>query len=468
MKTQRHLDDVFASAASESSSLTEKDVALIITKGNITKGSNRTMITIASVAAAAAAGIISFFVSLPTPVTEPKNDTSISIERGSVEKMTHESPVPASPSTSQHARKTSDARYAISVVSLNEGDISQLDMDPLFVSRLQRVISSVDSMRYCDAKTTQVTICAWQDGTVQQIPLSHGTDIQPVMFTDKTGRGQFVIPQNVPSIDVNSLIPVETESEHGSMLLWYPPTLSLLKKLPEEIAAAMTAHNVEADEDVVLNHVIIDSTSSMPNIDSLIQAAIMASLPSLGDVTITPSDLGSMPTNMNRVIDSLMKKVMKERSNNGMTVHALTFSDSLKFNLPEGVKSPRETKRVVGRSNIFILKQPKKGSKSQGHLDRTRQKTDPKNGALTVESVFPNPVVDHSTTLSLLLEEPRVLAVALHDITGQRLHQLQSPLPKDAGRVELLLPINNVQPGMYLLHVTTDAGETVVRRLVVQ
>jgi hypothetical protein len=88
-------------------------------------------------------------------------------------------------------------------------------------------------------------------------------------------------------------------------------------------------------------------------------------------------------------------------------------------------------------------------------------------GAIVSSILVPNPA-NNSSRLRYTLNEQRLVTVALHDIYGRRIRELSSRQVRPSGDSWLEIPLEGVQSGIVLVVVSTERGEQVVRRLVVE
>ena len=496
MNTKRTLDDLFASAARESSPVSDTDVHAIITTAGTTAERPIAMASIIA-ASALAAGIIGY-------MTMSNSGADITTVPFSTEqRVTTQGQDTAPSSTAAVVVAAEDGRGAttlnvdglgISVIALDAENLASLDLDPLLAERLQRIIASVDSMRYCNGVEKSTTVCAWNNGAMQEIKIHDGDGPQPVMFTTHDGKGQMILPEGMTSVDVNALVPVETKTEKGSMLMWFPPTQTLLEKLPDDIASALTITHestpdlgnvvrlqtlgadgaettIKLNIDSIVTSAIewIDIRRVMPTIDSVVQSAMAQVKVDAQDVQVhsdgAVADADGVVKRMN--IDSILRSLDISSNDSGVTVKTFTFTDSLRFKLPDGVKPRSSKKRVFMGSSIFVLKSSAslgKSTAAPGGLQEVRSQ----QGALNIKSIYPNPTADGGATLSYDLREERILSVDLVDLTGTRVAGLLVDARKRPGQGQLAFAFGDVPPGMYLLRVTTDKGETAVQRIVIQ
>lgn len=497
MNTKRTLDDMFASAARESSPVSDTDVHAIITTAGTTTGKPIAMASIIA-ASALAAGIIGY-VTMSTSGTDvstlPPSTKQGNTDQGQNPPASSVSTAIASSEDGNVATTLNVDGLGISVIALDAENLASLDLDPLLAERLQRIIASVDSMRYCNGVEKSTTVCAWNNGALQEIKIHDGDGPQPVMFTTHDGKGQMILPEGMTSVDVNALVPVETKTEKGSMLMWFPPTQTLLEKLPEDIVSTLTisyeaspdlgkvmrlqtinADGAEAMIDLNIDSIVassikrIDIRRALPNIDSIVRSAMAQIKIDAQDVEVA-DDLvitndGSRVKAMN--IDSILRIMNINTSDTGVTVKTFAFTDSVRFKLPDGVKPRSSNERVFMGSSIFVIKSSGALGKTSAATPGNLQEVRSQQGALSVKSVYPNPTSDGGATLSYDLREERHLSVDLVDLTGTRVAGLLADARKRPGQGQLAFAFGDVAPGMYLLRVTTNKGETAVQRIVIQ
>ncbi|MBX7217263.1 MAG: hypothetical protein K1X90_09860 [Candidatus Kapabacteria bacterium] len=87
-------------------------------------------------------------------------------------------------------------------------------------------------------------------------------------------------------------------------------------------------------------------------------------------------------------------------------------------------------------------------------------------GAVMVLNVTPNPARDVAE-VSFLLEAPRMVALDLYRYDGQRVKRVAEGVSLPAGQHQLRADLHGIQPGLYLLGITTDRSEQALRRVYV-
>lgn len=92
----------------------------------------------------------------------------------------------------------------------------------------------------------------------------------------------------------------------------------------------------------------------------------------------------------------------------------------------------------------------------------------PDPGAVAEATLLSNPAGGETGALRLRLQEPRTLAVSLHDITGNRRTILVADRELGAGQHIIPLLFQGIPPGIYLLAICTDKGELAIERIVLK
>ena len=88
-------------------------------------------------------------------------------------------------------------------------------------------------------------------------------------------------------------------------------------------------------------------------------------------------------------------------------------------------------------------------------------------GAVTSTQLRPNPA-SGTFQLGYALAQPRTVTITLHDLQGRRVKVLSPSSGITAGEQHTGLSLEGVEPGIYLVLVSTDSGERAVQRLVVE
>jgi hypothetical protein len=128
--------------------------------------------------------------------------------------------------------------------------------------------------------------------------------------------------------------------------------------------------------------------------------------------------------------------------------------------------------RVNGKANDLILwydatPEITKVLDNNSRTENAIQESVPTNGALSEIKLFPNPATNTST-LHYTLAAPRSITVGLYNLLGQKLLELGKLSGQAAGSGEVKLDLSSVTPGVYLVVASTDKGEQLTQRIVIE
>jgi hypothetical protein len=176
-----------------------------------------------------------------------------------------------------------------------------------------------------------------------------------------------------------------------------------------------------------------------------------------GLVTIRKQIISGMNLN---VPDSLMKLV-----SNVLNIAKANMPDPNKL-----VPVMIENRAHPGKENAVIFwyaPSPK--------LTSVFQKELPGDGVTAVQatkafqnlSIYPNPATSNST-VSFDLSESRTVTLALYNLLGQKLLEASKPTTQSAGHNAMKIDLSTMQAGVYILVATTDKGEQLSQRIVVE
>lgn len=88
-------------------------------------------------------------------------------------------------------------------------------------------------------------------------------------------------------------------------------------------------------------------------------------------------------------------------------------------------------------------------------------------GALSGVKLTPNPA-NNITRLTYIQSDERAVSVALHDLLGHVVKELFTTDPRPKGEYTIVLNIEGVKEGLYLLVLRSDKGEQIIQRLIIQ
>jgi hypothetical protein len=82
--------------------------------------------------------------------------------------------------------------------------------------------------------------------------------------------------------------------------------------------------------------------------------------------------------------------------------------------------------------------------------------------------IFPNPVSKNHFSAEFYLENKSKLNFALHNLSGHFLMDLKSA-ELNEGLQKIVLPLKEkIKAGLYLLSITSDRGDNVVQKLIIE
>ena len=89
------------------------------------------------------------------------------------------------------------------------------------------------------------------------------------------------------------------------------------------------------------------------------------------------------------------------------------------------------------------------------------------SGAVTDVKAYPNPATD-KTNLTYDLKIGCKISITLHDLNGKHIKTFANYENQFAGRQKINIPLSEFEKGFYLLAITTEKGEQVIQRLIIQ
>jgi len=89
------------------------------------------------------------------------------------------------------------------------------------------------------------------------------------------------------------------------------------------------------------------------------------------------------------------------------------------------------------------------------------------SGALSSTSLFPNPAFI-KVAVEYTLTSPRTVTVKLYDLAGELIGTVAEPEAKGVGRFRVIVDLQGVSSGVYMIAIITDGGECAVQRLFVK
>jgi len=90
------------------------------------------------------------------------------------------------------------------------------------------------------------------------------------------------------------------------------------------------------------------------------------------------------------------------------------------------------------------------------------------SGALTIESIYPNPASDNNTTITINLSESRKIRADIHDLKGNYIGNIMNERYLSEGTHKIDIDFENkLVQGIYLVAVRSDKGEIATIKLII-
>lgn len=489
MSPKRNLQTLFARARQETSPVSSDDVRSIVENvGSAPLPSTSMPIIITTTVAtlAMAAGLTAYILSPEPPQQTQSVLGAVAEPRPTTREIRVIEPAADSPSddiTETSVKREGESTMSIAVLSLESGDLQQLNIDVASLGILRTMVPHADSIAQCmpRPRSANGTICVWKNGERQEVALRNGPGPMPVMFTSADGRGKVVRIEMSRSFDPNELIPVEAPSSDGTMLMWFCPTQDVMQMLPEGVEKQLCKERGTQDLNLdiqVVNDGELAEIHSL-NIDSLVRSIPMLDtmnahsremLASIKTIVLDGGTDSTQPKSMTWVTQSDtsigQRKVVQRRIEiKRMGTHITADADiltSLDSTLPSCA-------RMSTKSRVIILRRGGSPKAIIPNVDGSQlQENRVESGALRLENIYPNPTMDGGATVSYELTGDRQISIDLHDLAGNKVATLATGIRKQAGAGQIAFTLDGVMPGMYLVTLTTDKGERAVQRLIVQ
>ncbi|MFP4529532.1 MAG: T9SS type A sorting domain-containing protein [Candidatus Kapaibacterium sp.] len=171
-------------------------------------------------------------------------------------------------------------------------------------------------------------------------------------------------------------------------------------------------------------------------------------------------------TELQRLVYSRLIPVKMPRNEDSEFIFFFVPNEEFLAKVPERYRDQLR-REIAIMNDIQINGQPayeacKGFTEEQSYLDVCRQQS----GALQRLSVFPNPAIS-SGKCTYLLSEERSVSLSIHDVNGSHLITVINNQVQSIGEQELILDLSDLENGIYLLAISTNRGEQVVTRLIV-
>ncbi len=167
-----------------------------------------------------------------------------------------------------------------------------------------------------------------------------------------------------------------------------------------------------------------------------------------------------------KLIPVFVKTKNKSGDNQGIILWYVPTDDFINA-LPEKYKSELLNEMDIIRNveNNFISQET--ACKAISGNDSFFNICKRKSGSLGKFSVFPNPAYG-ATNGRYSLAERRYVKISLHNIDGKFIKDIQTECLQEPGNYDFKIDLNGLNSGNYLIAITSDECEQVVRRLVVK
>lgn len=435
MKKQSRSDRYFKSMKDMKSPFTSEDISGYIQHNSVPISRTKTMLhtALATSAIIAMTGLYTFLSPVETEVQSKNNQQKT--------KQLHISTAAQSENPSIHI-ETSDIENTFSLKNTVD-DSSVFDMLNLNIKGFEKVIqelASSDSMIALpdNSQNQRVIIKVFKGEDLKEIPLTHSASPLPFMITSQSGMGQVLTGEINPSFDVNELIPV-SDKKHG--IMWYIPNDDFMQSVPKKFHLTLAGSLLEEIQNLAPQ---IDSLVNS-SIDSVMQQ-ILANPPKNDSQRVIIKRFNSIGNSLH--IGGNMDSIMQS-----MILRSLSHKDSL--NIGGG-----KPKMIIMRGHKMIPGTIKPFGNQSTNLQT--------HGIIKDLTVSPNPATSSGARLQFQLMEDRIISIALLDLTGNLIMNIEEQSQYPKGTFSTLLPLNSIQQGMYLLRVTTDKGESAIQRLIVK
>lgn len=218
------------------------------------------------------------------------------------------------------------------------------------------------------------------------------------------------------------------------------------------------------DIDSILREANIEIDQEMKTVDGKTKAVFVSK-------TVTISDT-SMPNNLwvqhdgdaKMPSEIRIRKVMTSDSDGNYTIEV---NEEVDFEVHKMVF--RSSPNVSSRCVILTSKNNNVKVDTDADVPNTSlQETRLRQGAIFAPSVYPNPTNTGDAQMEFNLSEPRAVSMNLLNLNGETVKEVARNVSYPAGRQKISFGTNGVPAGMYLVAVTTNEGEQIVSRLIVQ
>ncbi|NQW28916.1 MAG: T9SS type A sorting domain-containing protein [Ignavibacteria bacterium] len=378
------------------------------------------------------------------------------------------------------------------------------------------IVKSVNSN-----ENTQVTV--FTNGKMKTFDFTKDASQIPYMITTTSGRGCRVSNNAAAGLDPNQMLPVAANLNNTDVLLWYPATMNVVRGFPDSLqseienslnikmvnvekhavmfsdaedlanpsfirlnsmntkalcldSSRMQVHSqmfvIDDDSDQIViesdNQADDDTSANIKRVNKvLIRKRIESpdsdlvdyvNIETIRDIDVKAKELKIKEVNFSAKVDSILKSMPWSKS---LRINSQEFSD---------IEGSTARKCVVAQTRIIILSpKNRRGTKQTIPINSvpSLQETRTKSASVTDSKVFPNPTWEKGATLDYTLAQPNVITVNVFSLDGKVVQSIIQSSPRPAGNHQLPFVLTDVQPGMYMVVLTTQSGEQVVQRLIV-
>lgn len=322
-------------------------------------------------------------------------------------------------------------------------------------------LESADMMRNCSdgSYESQVKVCMVKDGASDEVVLMDRRGPMPVMFTSSDGRGHVVQSKNNVGVDPNKLVPVAAEGCGENVLMWFQPTKEFVSAMPGSLGEDLNETlqfqvRIEEGADGI---VFVTTTSK----DGEVLTEVIRNANNDGK-EIRPNSACRQPATKAE-LEAMMNLDFLKPNNANAAV--LVMSTQKNIDIDSLLRASKISKRCViltSKHNKFVV------DNADEIPSNSLQETRLSQGAINSPSVYPNPTVNGDATMQFNLLASRVVSMNLLNLNGETVKELAHNVSYTSGPHQISFGTFGVPAGMYLVTVSTDQGEQIVSRLIVQ
>jgi hypothetical protein len=409
-------------------------------------------------------------------------------------------------------------RVGVCALQADDDIFRSMGVEPSAIQNICRNLAGAEEVKNCtpSMQDAKVKVCIMKDGNTDEVVFMDRPGPLPVMFTSSTGKGRLLSNASLQRVDHNSLVPVAARGCGENVVMWFHPSEEFLFAMPDSLKSELESV-ITIDQDISITQdsggikitrrmrnadgtttetVEKLSTPSMKinidrdHIDSVLKHAMSTTkdafrrievevntqmkdiefnLDSLMRMKHFKFDLDSLMKlkDLKYDLDSMLKDVEIKFEKN---INEIEDQEVLMWNDDQAQVHRIEVVRAPHiRSRIIVLSSRRTSPDTEIPLTKgSLQETRTSAGSIMTTSVYPNPVTDGGATLRFELSEPRNVTLQLLDLAGDVVREPQKNIQRGPGQWQFAIEMNDLAPGMYLLSLTTDAGERAVQRLIVQ